>query len=70
MAEVLPKLWQTREGDVRVSSGIEASVTMLLAGVYVLVRTWIDGEDGARVAGIILVVLGLVNTIARTGWFL
>ena len=47
------------------SQGIESAVTLLLAGVYVLVKTWLDGEDGARVAGIIMVVLGLINTIAR-----
>ena len=52
------------------SSGIESSVTLLICGVYVLVKTRHDGEDGARVAGIIMIVLGLVNTIARTGWFL
>ena len=47
------------------SQAIEASVTLLLAGVYVLVKTWLDGEDGARTAGIIMVVLGLINAIAR-----
>lgn len=52
------------------SPGIESSVTLFICGVYVLFRTWLDGEDGARTAGIIMVVLGLVNTIARTGWFL
>lgn len=51
-------------------SGIEGSVTLFICGVYVLFRTWLDGEEGARTAGIIMVVLGLVNTIARTGWFL
>lgn len=52
------------------SQAIEGPVLLLLAGVYVLVKTWLDGEDGARTAGIIMVVLGLINTIARTGWFL
>ena len=47
------------------SQAIEGPVLLLLAGVYVLVKTWLDGEDGARVAGIIMVVLGLINTIAR-----
>ena len=52
------------------NSEIESSVTLFICGVYVLLRTWLDGEEGARTAGIIMVVLGLVNTIARTGWFL
>ena len=47
------------------SPDIKAPLTMFFAGIYVLYRTWSNGSEGARMDGLVLVIIGLIDAIAR-----